>query len=132
LSQAPKPTGGPSWATLFSAVVPIAIVLSLSHSTNALTTLFSAATIMPAISYLGTVLLFLRVRNRGGIGDGHIARSKWEFPIAIAAVVWLLFELSCLIFPSQFRNAQYYVLGTLGIGVVFFLIATVQKNSQTK
>ena len=130
LSQAPKPTGGPSWATAAASAVPILIVLGLSKSTNALTTLFSAATIMPALSYLGTVLLFIKVRKSMGVSGHGDERKSWEMPVAIIAVVWLLFELSCLVFPSQFRNAQYYVLGTLAVGVVFFAIASVQKNSQ--
>ena len=130
LSQAPKPTGGPSWATAAASLVPIIIVLALSKSTNALTTLFSAATIMPALSYLGTVLLFIRVRKRMGVSGHGDERKSWEMPVAILAVLWLLFELSILVFPSQFRNAQYYVLGTLAVGVVFFAIASVQKKSQ--
>jgi hypothetical protein len=109
----------------------MAIVLGLSKSTNALNTLFSAATIMPALSYLGTVLLFLKYRNSLGAGTSHIEK-KWEFPVAILALIWLLFELSCLIFPSQFRSAQYYVLGTLGVGLVMFLIVAAQKRNQIK
>jgi amino acid transporter len=132
LSQAPKPTGGPSWATAVASLVSIAIVLGLSNSTNALTTLFSASTIMPALAYLGTVLLFIKVRKNLKPSDHGIQKKSWEMPIAILAVVWLLFELSCLIFPPQFRNAQYYVLGTLALGVVFFAYATMQKNSQSK
>jgi amino acid transporter len=131
LSEAPKPTGGPSWATGFASLVSIAIVLVLSKSSNALMTLFSAATIMPALSYLGTVLLFLKYRNRLGEGTGHIEK-KWEFPVAILALIWLLFELSCLIFPSQFRNAQYYVLGALGVGLVLFGFVAAQQKNQGK
>ena len=130
LSKAPKQTGGPSWATGVASLVCIIIVMGLSKSTNALTTLFSAATIMPAICYLGTVLLFIKVRKNMGVSGHGDDRKSWEMPVAILAVIWLLFELSCLVFPSQFRNAQYYVLGTLAVGVVFFAIASVQKNSQ--
>ncbi len=131
LSEAPNSAGGPSWATAVPTVVCMAIVLGLSKSTNALNTLFSAATIMPALSYLGTVLLFLKYRNSLGAGTSHIEK-KWEFPVAILALIWLLFELSCLIFPSQFRSAQYYVLGTLGVGLVLFLIVAAQKRNQIR
>jgi amino acid transporter len=58
LAQAPKPTGGPSWATATASAISIVIVLTLSHSSNALTTLFSAATIMPALSYLRNSITF--------------------------------------------------------------------------
>ena len=126
LSQAPKPTGGPSWATFVASFIPIVIVLTLSKSSNTLTTLFSAATIMPALSYLGTVLLFIKVRKNMRSSE---ERKSWEGPVSVLAVIWLLFELSCLVFPSQFRNAQYYVLGTLAIGIIFFAIASAKKKS---
>ena len=37
------------------------------------------------------------------------------------ALVWLAYELIILIGPSEFRDAQYYVLGALGIGVLVYI-----------
>lgn len=131
LRQAPKPSGGPSWATALAAGVSIAIVLILMKSTSALTTLFTASTIMPALLYLGTVILFLSVRKKLDPNQSHLKGQSWEMPVAVLAIIWLLFELSCLVFPSQFRNAQYYVLGTLAIGVVVFGITSMMKSTSS-
>jgi hypothetical protein len=38
------------------------------------------------------------------------------------ALIWLAYELIILIGPSEFRDAQYYVLGALGVGLVFYVI----------
>ena len=37
------------------------------------------------------------------------------------ALIWLAYELIILIGPSEFRDAQYYVLGALGVGLLFYI-----------
>ena len=55
----PRATGGPSWATVLAAVLGGVIALVLRTHTAALATLFTASTIMPALLYAGTVLLYM-------------------------------------------------------------------------
>ena len=43
------------------------------------------------------------------------------------AVIWLTYELIILIGPGIFRDAQYYVLGSLGVGLVFYLVQLVTE-----
>jgi len=42
--------------------------------------------------------------------------------VLAGAVIWLAYELIILIGPSEFRDAQYYVLGALGVGLVFYIV----------
>ena len=126
-SRVPRATGGPSWATVLAAVIGAVITLVLRTHTGALVTLFTASTIMPAILYACTVLLYLlagRRRGRGGRDgwDGEPALGRWEIPVIAGALVWLAYELIVLIGPGVFRDAQYYVLGALGVGLIFYLI----------
>jgi len=37
------------------------------------------------------------------------------------ALIWLAYELIVLIGPSEFRDAQYYVLGALGLGLIVYV-----------
>jgi len=75
LSRVPRATGGPAWATVLAAVLSAAIALVLRTHGGALATLFTASTIMPALLYAGTVLLYLLTsRQRGAGGDGDRAR----------------------------------------------------------
>ena len=37
------------------------------------------------------------------------------------ALIWLAYELIILIGPDIFRDAQYYVLGALGVGLVVYI-----------
>jgi hypothetical protein len=41
--------------------------------------------------------------------------------VIAGALIWLAYELIVLIGPSEFRDAQYYVLGALGVGLVVYI-----------
>jgi len=118
--QVPRATGGPTWATVLAAVLGAAITLVLRTHTAALVTLFTASTIMPALLYGSTVLLYLfAVRRRRG-ERGHFSLGVWEIPVVAGALIWIAYELIVLIGPAEFRDAQYYVLGSLGLGLIVY------------
>jgi len=122
LGQVPRATGGPTWATALAAVLGALITLVLRTHTSALETLFTASTIMPALLYASTVLLYVFVGRRRRGAEGHFSLGPWEIPVIAGALVWLAYELIVLIGPAEFRDAQYYVLGALGVGLVFYIV----------
>ncbi len=132
LHQVPKATGGPAWATILAAVLGAVITLVLRTHTAALATLFTASTIMPALLYAGTVLLYVFTSRRRGPresqGTSPRPFGKFEIPILAGALIWLAYELIILIGPSEFRDAQYYVLGALGLGLVFYVVQMVTER----
>ena len=93
----------------------------LRTHTAALVTLFTASTIMPALLYASTVLLYVFAAGGGAAQDGHFSLGRWEIPVIAGALIWLAYELIVLIGPGEFRDAQYYVLGALGLGLVFYV-----------
>ena len=119
-SQVPRATGGPSWATVLAAVIGAAIMLVLRTHNAALVTLFTASTIMPALLYGATVLLYLFAGRRHRGQEGHFSLGRAEGAVIAGALVWVTYELIILIGPSEFRDAQYYVLGTLILGLIVF------------
>jgi amino acid transporter len=119
--QVPRATGGPSWATVLAAVIGAAITIVLRTHTAALVTLFTASTIMPALLYAGTVLLYLFAGRQRRGQAGHFSLGRWEGAVIAGALVWLAYELIILIAPSEFRDAQYYVLGTLILGLLVYI-----------
>jgi amino acid transporter len=130
LHQVPRPAGGPPWATILAAVLGGVITLALRTHTAALATLFTASTIMPALLYAGTVLLYVLTsrrssQHRGGGGEAGVTPrpfGRFELPIVAGALIWLAYELIILIGPGVFRDAQYYVLGALAVGLVFYVV----------
>jgi hypothetical protein len=87
---------------------------------------------MPALLYAGTVLLYVltsRQRRRtDGLGVTQRPFGRFELPIVAGALIWLAYELVVLIGPGAFRDAQYYVLGSLGLGLVFYLVQMVTER----
>jgi amino acid transporter len=120
--QVPRATGGPAWATALAAVIGAVITLVLRTHTSALVTLFTASTIMPALLYASTVLLYIFTGRRRRTGAGHFSLGRYEIPVLVGSLIWLAYELVILIGPDEFRDAQYYVLGALGVGLVFYVV----------
>lgn len=57
--------------------------------------------------------------------------SNWangSLPVVIGAAIWLLLEVSIFLFPSDFRTAQKYALGSVAIGVVVFAVGFLSKR----
>jgi amino acid transporter len=120
--RVPRATGGPSWATILAAVLGALITLVLRSHVGALETLFTASTIMPALLYASTVVLYVFAGRRRRVEPGYFSLGKFEVPVVAGALIWLAYELIVLIGPAAFRDAQYYVLGALGVGLVFYAL----------
>jgi len=67
------------------------------------------------------VLLYVFTARRHRAQPGHFSLGKYEIPVIAGALIWLTYELIVLIGPAEFRDAQYYVLGALGLGVLFYI-----------
>ena len=108
LSRVPKATGGPSWATVLVAVAPMVPLVYVRSNTDALIDMFTAGTLMPAITYTGTVLLYAAVASRLRPEPGYFHLGRWQRLVVTGAPVWLAYELIVLLGPDLFRAAQGY------------------------
>lgn len=104
-------------ATLFYLVLAELILGVFSGSQNALFTLFGAATLLPAIMYTSTVILYVVKRNSLPVSD-KFNLGAWEMPVVVISLIWLVFELS-IFRDSSFKDAWLYVLVMLAIGAVY-------------
>jgi amino acid transporter len=130
LSRVPRPTGGPTYATLLAGLTSVVIVLAFASNADALAQLLGAATLMPAILYAGTVALFIGTRHRYTPHADDFTLGRWEKPVVAGAVVWLVIELCIFLIPAQFRQAQYYALGTLAVGALLFAVVWFTRREQ--
>jgi amino acid transporter len=118
--------GTPLNATVFILVVAQVVLAVFSFSTDALFSLFSAATLLPALIYASVVLLYLVKRKQLPPSRGF-SLGRWEIPVLAVSVVWLVWEL--LIFrDASFRTSWIYVLVMLTIGAVYFLWLLARKG----
>lgn len=126
LTAVPRATGGPLWATVTAFGVSALIVLGFGMNEAALTNLLGAGTLMPAVLYAATVLLYVFTRKKVPARPGDFTLGRWEWPVVGLALLWLAYELVILLVPAQFRQAQFYALGALAVGAVFYLYVRVR------
>lgn len=117
-------TKTPLNATIVMTLIALVILGLFSTSTDALFKLFGAATLLPAIIYTITVALYITKRRKLPTSAGFNL-GRWELPIIVVAVVWLVFELS-LFRDASFRDAWIYVAIMVSIGACYlaYLLAT--------
>jgi amino acid transporter len=120
LSRVPRATGGPSWATVLAAVAPAIPLIAVRSNTDALIDMFTAGTLMPAITYTGVVLLYAAVGRRIRPEPGYFHLGRWHRLVITGALVWLAYELIVLLGPDLFRAAQGYALIAVLLGVMVF------------
>ncbi|MDQ0727539.1 APC family permease [Microbacterium sp. W4I20] len=116
----------PVAATLGYLVITQAILAVFSGTSDALFILFSAATLLPAIIYAGTVLLYI-VKRKSLPASTGFRLGRWEIPVLILASVWLVYEL--LIFrDDSFAQPRLYVGIMLVIGIAYLVYLVVTRG----
>ena len=119
-------TTTPLNATVFMMLIAQIVLAVFSRSTDALFELFSAATLLPAVIYAGTVAMYALKRKSLPPSQGF-SLGRWEVPVLVLAGVWLVYEL--LIFrDSSFRNPWIYVLVLCAIGAVYLVGLLVRRG----
>jgi amino acid transporter len=136
--QVGRQTGTPIAATLLCGILIEVVLASFAWlgiavpgQSSTLSNLFSAATLLPAIIYLSTVVLYIYARRKLPETRGF-RLGVWEWPIIILSVIWLLFELS-IFRDAQFAAPWVYSLIMVGIGLIYFvwMLVTRPKVLQT-
>src|SRR6266516_4129135 len=93
LSQVNRNTGTPVATTLLSGILCEVVLAIFANQPNTLISLFSASTLLPAIIYLVTVILYIYARRKLPQTHGF-SLGMFEWPIIVLSLVWLLFEIS--------------------------------------
>ena len=112
-------TKTPIPATLLILVLGVILMVALPG--NAMLEMITAGTILPAITYGSTIVLYLAVRKRLERKKGAFDLGRLELPVAIAALVWSAFAVFVLVTPESALVPVIIVVGLLAIGGLFFL-----------
>lgn len=119
-SRVPTALRTPVWSILLVFVGGTVILLTMIGTPATLTNLFTATSIVLALIYLGTVLLYLGTRSQLPHRSDRFDLGRWSLPIAIAALLWVVFELVALLGPSVFWEPVKLVGVIAAIGAVIF------------
>ncbi|MCL2781456.1 MAG: amino acid permease [Actinomycetia bacterium] len=127
-AKVPRPTGGPVWSAVLVAAVSIAVVATFGANDNALQNVLGAGTLVPAIAYAATVVLYIATRRGYKHKADDFKLGVWEWPVIIGACVWLIAELCIFLIPHEFRTAQYYALGALVLGAIVYFSVWLRRR----
>ena len=111
-------TQTPIPATILILAVGVALMVALPG--EALLQLIVGGTILPALIYGATVVLYLAVRKGLERKENGFNLGAFELPVAIAALVWVLFALFVLITPADAFVPSLVVLGLIVVGALYF------------
>ncbi len=111
-------TQTPVSATILILLVGVILMVALPG--DALLQLIIAGTILPALIYGATVVLYLCVRKRLERKEGGFSLGRLELPIAIAALIWVGFAVFVLVTPPTAFVPAMVDVGLLLIGGVYF------------
>ena len=102
-------------------IFAVGVILMVALPGKALLELIVASTILPAIIYGMTICLYLAVRRRLESKEGAFNLGRFELPVAIAALVWVLVALFVLVMPAEAFVPDLIVVGLILVGGLFFL-----------
>lgn len=91
-----------------------------------------ASAAMPSIYYIITIVSYLTVRKKQKFPENHFNLGKLGIPIMIIALLWLIFGLSVLSVPEQFRGGTIVNLSLCAAGIIFYLCYFRRKVTKSK
>ena len=101
-------------------IFAVGVILMVVLPGAALLELITASTILPALVYAATVVLYLSVRRRLDRKEGAFDLGRFELPVAIGALVWSVVVLFVLVTPSAAVVPVVIVVGLLLAGGLYF------------
>ncbi len=111
-------TKTPIPATILILIVGVVFMVALPGS--ALLQLIIASTILPALIYGATVVLYLVVRKRLERKEGGFSLGRFELPIAVAALIWVVLAVFVLVTPPGALVSVLIVVGLILAGGIYF------------
>ena len=101
-------------------ILLVGVVLMVALPGEALLQLIIGGTILPALIYGATVVLYLVVRKRLDVKEGGFSLGRFELPVAIAALIWVAFALFALVTPPAAFVPTLVVVGLILLGGTYF------------
>ena len=112
-------TRTPIPATLL--VLAVGVILMAVMPGDALLQLIMAGAIVTMLPYLMTIVLYLVTRHKLDRKSGGFDLGRWEWPVAILALVWVAFALFIVISTSPTWAPIVLAFGLSAAGALYFV-----------
>jgi amino acid transporter len=111
-------THTPVPATILIFVIGVILMVALPG--DALLKLIVSGAIIQTIVYGGTIVLYLAVRKRLAHREGGFSLGRFELPVAISALVWIVVVLFVLMAPADAVVPAIITAGLVLVGGLYF------------
>lgn len=111
-------TQTPVPATILILIVGVVLMVGLPG--EALLQLIIGSTILPALIYGATVILYLAVRKTLERKEGGFSLGRFEVPVAVAALIWVVCAMVFLVTPGDASVPVLIVAGLIVAGGCYF------------
>lgn len=111
-------TRTPIPATLL--VLAVGVILMALMPGDALLQLIMAGAIVTILPYLMTIVLYLATRHKLDRKPGGFDLGRWEWPVAIGALVWVIISLFVVIATSPSAAPIVLAFGLSAAGLLYF------------
>ena len=101
-------------------VLAVGVILMAIMPGDALLQLIMAGAIVTILPYLGTIILYLVKRHKLDRTSGGFDLGRWEWPVAIGALVWVVVSLFVVIASSPSMAPIVLAFGLSAAGVLYF------------
>jgi amino acid transporter len=111
-------TRTPIPATL--VVLAVGVILMAVMPGDALLQLIMAGAIVTILPYIMTIVLYLATRHKLDRRPGGFDLGRWEWPVAIGALVWVVVSLFIVVASSTTPAPIVISVGLCAAGLVYF------------
>ncbi|WP_188492864.1 APC family permease [Williamsia phyllosphaerae] len=101
-------------------VLVIGVVLMVALPGDALLQLILGGTVLPALIYGAAIVLYLVVRRRLESREGGFSLGRFELPVAVVAMIWVVGAIFVLVTPDDARVPSLIVVGLIATGGLYF------------
>ncbi len=102
-------------------VLAVGVILMAVMPGDALLQLIMAGAIVTMLPYLFTIILYLATRHKLDSKPGGFDLGRWEWPVAIGALVWVVISLFVVITTSPGWAPIVLAFGLSAAGGLYFL-----------
>ncbi|MCV7213669.1 amino acid permease [Mycobacterium crocinum] len=101
-------------------VLAVGVILMALMPGDALLQLIMAGAIVTILPYLMTIVLYLATRHKLDRKPGGFDLGRWEWPVAIGALVWVIISLFVVIATSPTSAPIVLAFGLSAAGLLYF------------
>jgi amino acid transporter len=101
-------------------ILVIGVILMVALPGDALLKLIVSGAIIQTIVYGATIVLYLAVRKRLDYREGGFSLGRFELPVAISALVWIVVVVFVLVAPAEAVVPCVIVVGLVLVGGLYF------------